>query len=30
MFCEETLVAERYPEYQEYAASTWRMIPYIY
>ena len=30
MFCEETLVAERYPEYQQYAASTWRMIPYVY
>jgi protein-S-isoprenylcysteine O-methyltransferase Ste14 len=30
MFCEETLVAERYPEYEQYAASTWRMIPYVY
>jgi protein-S-isoprenylcysteine O-methyltransferase Ste14 len=30
MFCEEKLVAERYPEYQQYAATTWRMIPYIY
>jgi protein-S-isoprenylcysteine O-methyltransferase Ste14 len=30
MFCEETLVAERYPEYQQYAACTWRMIPHIY
>jgi protein-S-isoprenylcysteine O-methyltransferase Ste14 len=30
MFCEERLVAERYPEYQQYAASTWRMIPYVY
>src|SRR3954468_9892600 len=30
MFCEEALVAERYPEYEQYAASTWRMIPYIY
>lgn len=30
MFCEETLVAERYPEYQQYAARTWRMIPHIY
>ena len=30
MFCEETLVAERYPEYHQYAEDTWRMIPYIY
>jgi len=30
MFCEEKLVAARYPEYQQYAASTWRMIPYVY
>jgi protein-S-isoprenylcysteine O-methyltransferase Ste14 len=30
MFCEESLVAERYPEYREYAAHTWRMIPYVY
>jgi protein-S-isoprenylcysteine O-methyltransferase Ste14 len=30
MYCEETLVAGRYPEYHQYAAGTWRMIPYIY
>ncbi len=30
MFCEETLVAKRYPEYRDYAANTWRMIPYVY
>jgi protein-S-isoprenylcysteine O-methyltransferase Ste14 len=30
MFCEEKLVAERYPEYRQYSASTWRMIPYVY
>jgi protein-S-isoprenylcysteine O-methyltransferase Ste14 len=30
MFCEEKLVAARYPEYQQYAATTWRMIPYVY
>jgi protein-S-isoprenylcysteine O-methyltransferase Ste14 len=30
MFCEEKLVAVRYPEYQQYAANTWRMIPYVY
>jgi protein-S-isoprenylcysteine O-methyltransferase Ste14 len=28
--CEETLVAARYPEYAQYAATTWRMIPYVY
>jgi protein-S-isoprenylcysteine O-methyltransferase Ste14 len=28
--CEETLVAARYPEYAQYAATTSRMIPYIY
>ena len=30
IFCEETLVAARYPEYAQYAATTWRMIPYVY
>ncbi len=30
IFCEETLVAARYPEYAQYAAKTWRMIPYVY
>jgi protein-S-isoprenylcysteine O-methyltransferase Ste14 len=30
MFCEEHLVAARYPEYREYAARTWRVIPYVY
>jgi protein-S-isoprenylcysteine O-methyltransferase Ste14 len=28
--CEETLVAVRYREYAQYAATTWRMIPYVY
>ena len=28
--CEETLVAARYPEYAQYAATTWHMIPYVY
>jgi protein-S-isoprenylcysteine O-methyltransferase Ste14 len=28
--CEEALVAARYPEYAQYAASTWRMIPYVF
>ena len=27
---EETLVAGRYPEYADYAAKTWRMIPYVF
>ena len=30
IFCEESLVAARYPEYARYAAATWRMIPYVY
>jgi protein-S-isoprenylcysteine O-methyltransferase Ste14 len=30
IFCEESLVAARYPEYARYAATTWRMIPYVY
>ena len=30
MFCEEILVAERYHEYKQYAATTWRVIPYLY
>ncbi len=30
MTCEESLVAARYPEYAEYKARTWRMIPYHY
>jgi protein-S-isoprenylcysteine O-methyltransferase Ste14 len=29
-YFEEVLVAQRYPEYKQYAASTWRVIPYIY
>jgi protein-S-isoprenylcysteine O-methyltransferase Ste14 len=28
--CEEALVTARYPEYAQYAATTWRMIPYVY
>lgn len=28
--CEEALVSARYPEYARYAATTWRMIPYVY
>ncbi|HWX21055.1 MAG TPA: isoprenylcysteine carboxylmethyltransferase family protein [Candidatus Binatia bacterium] len=27
---EEALVAARYPEYAQYAATTWRMLPYVY
>jgi protein-S-isoprenylcysteine O-methyltransferase Ste14 len=30
IFCEERLVSVRYPEYQDYAATTWRMVPYIF
>jgi protein-S-isoprenylcysteine O-methyltransferase Ste14 len=30
MFCEEKLVADRYPEYREYAARTRRMIPFVF
>ena len=30
IFCEEVLVTARYPEYQQYAATTWRMIPYVF
>jgi protein-S-isoprenylcysteine O-methyltransferase Ste14 len=28
--CEETLVQARYPEYAQYKATTWRMLPYVY
>ena len=28
--CEESLVTARYPEYARYAATTWRMIPYVF
>ena len=30
IFCEERLVSVRYPEYRDYAARTWRMVPYVY
>jgi len=30
IFCEESLVTTRYPEYAQYSATTWRMIPYVY
>ena len=30
IYCEEPLVAARYPEYAQYKATTWRMIPFIY
>ena len=30
IFCEESLVAARYPGYAQYSAKTWRMIPYVY
>jgi protein-S-isoprenylcysteine O-methyltransferase Ste14 len=28
--CEERLVTVRYPEYRQYAARSWRMIPYVF
>src|SRR6476660_2351480 len=30
VFCEDVLVERCYPEYAQYAATTWRMIPYVY
>jgi protein-S-isoprenylcysteine O-methyltransferase Ste14 len=30
IFCEEDLVARRYPEYTQYKARTWRLIPFVY
>ena len=30
IFCEESLVAARYPEYAQYSVTTWRMIPYVF
>ena len=30
IFCEEVLVTARYPEYRQYAATTWRMIPCVF
>jgi len=30
MFCEERLVVQRYPEYRPYAATTYRMIPFVF
>lgn len=30
LFCEEALVIKRYPEYRQYAAKTWRMIPFLF
>jgi len=30
IYCEEVLVTARYPEYRQYAATTWRMVPYIF
>lgn len=28
--CEEILLAARYPQYADYAAKTWRLIPYVF
>ena len=30
IFCEEVLVTARYPEYRQYATTTWRMIPCVF
>jgi protein-S-isoprenylcysteine O-methyltransferase Ste14 len=30
LFCEEALVAKRYPDYHHYAARTWRMISFVF
>ncbi len=30
IFCEETLLREQYPAYKDYAARTWRLIPFIF
>ncbi len=30
LFCEEVMVTARYPEYRQYAATTWRMTPYVF
>ena len=30
IFSEEFMVTARYPEYRQYAATTWRMIPYVF
>jgi protein-S-isoprenylcysteine O-methyltransferase Ste14 len=30
IFCEEKLVAIRYPEYAQYAARSWRMVPFVF
>jgi protein-S-isoprenylcysteine O-methyltransferase Ste14 len=30
LFTEEALVVQRYPEYRQYAARTWRMVPFLF
>jgi protein-S-isoprenylcysteine O-methyltransferase Ste14 len=30
ILCEEVMVTARYPEYRQYSATTWRMIPYVF
>jgi protein-S-isoprenylcysteine O-methyltransferase Ste14 len=30
LWCEEKLLAAHYPQFSEYAAKTWRMIPYVF
>lgn len=30
IFSEEQLLRQRYPGYQDYAARTWRLLPYVF
>jgi len=30
ILCEETLVVRKYPEYHQYAETTWRMVPFVF
>jgi protein-S-isoprenylcysteine O-methyltransferase Ste14 len=30
LFNEEALMVKRYPEYRQYAANTWRMVPFLF
>jgi protein-S-isoprenylcysteine O-methyltransferase Ste14 len=30
IFCEEVMLTARYPEYRQYAAKTWRVIPCVF
>jgi protein-S-isoprenylcysteine O-methyltransferase Ste14 len=30
VLCQEKLLVDRYPDYREYAAKTWRMVPFLF